>query len=312
MKSVLATYSDNMGCGFYRIKEPYSLIRSDVKFAISNNLDAAWDYDAVILQRPHHEKLPMFIKDYKKSGKKVIVDTDDDLFSIPESNPAKQFYTKEYLYSYRECLRTCDYIHTTTEYFKEKLEKEFGKKVILFPNAINLKKYVGKEEIRKKLREENGLSESDKVVAWGGSTSHEEDLLMIKKVIENLLDYGIKVVLKSNKEWLETLFSPNKNLLLLGWDKVEESYKFPAIADLFLVPLVDNEFNRSKSPLKNLEAWAWGVPTLFRQKDFDIDASDMDWEHYHKEGNLLRELMNPNGNLETVNKSRAAWWEKIL
>src|SRR3972149_2451926 len=92
MKRVLVIASDVWACGYYRIKQPYTTIKritKDIDFEVLNieNINSIQTklllgYDAIVLQRPTHPLFPKMIRDFRKYGKKIIVEIDDLLTNI--------------------------------------------------------------------------------------------------------------------------------------------------------------------------------------------------------------------------------------
>ncbi len=317
--------SDFSGCGGYRITEVYNNIQSDIKFVISHQTKDVYQdgklVHAVLIQRPADKILTQFCIDAKKEGIKVVVEMDDDLHNIHSSNPAKGFYTQDKINDNMNILRLCDFIHCSTDYLKHSLKHP--KKTTVFENALNLKKY-------------NHSYDKRYDVMWTGSETHADSLMLIKGVIKQLLEQGVKVGLMSGKKFLESIFDPHPNLDILDLIPFNSYYHIPALTKVFLTPLPDNHFNRSKSCLKIIEAAAWGVPCIssdtepyrkFHNKSDggNILVSDKfsDWmkvisslldnqylwqEKSEKSFAAVKNIYN----LELVNKKRADWWSSIL
>jgi len=326
VKSVLCLHSDTGACGNFRVIEVYQNIVSDIKFIISDQLSDAWlsdddddMVDAVILQRPSDPKCLRFIREFKERKGVVVVETDDDLLNIPHSNPVFPFLKQEGRSVYESCLKECDYAHVSTT------ELSIGNKSVVFPNAINLKKYG------------SPMAKRERSVVWAGSPTHKDSLELIKPVIEELVHNNIEVVLMSDRNWLHSIFKSHKNLIIEDWLPFDFSYVLPSKAHIFLTPLPDNVFNSKKSELKILEAAAWKVPCV------SSDVSPYRRFHELSNGaNLLVKKERPKYwleniykllsddalykscaeksylcvttryNLQTINKLRSEWWSKIL
>lgn len=326
IKTVLCCYSDTTACGRYRVIDCYSDIKSDIKFIVSNDLSDAWLHktgndmvNACLLQRPSQPLQLRFLREFKAEGGIVVVDTDDDLLHIPASNPVFQFIKEPARTIYSDCLKECDYVHVTTP------ELCLGEKYVVFPNAINLKKY------------NHPLSKRNRSVMWSGSTTHSDSLELIKPVIYELANNGVDVILMSDREWLNSIFKPHKNIIFEDWTYFELSHLLASRCDVFLTPLPKNVFNSKKSELKVLEAAAWKVPCVSsdvapyrRFNDVSKGGNVLvkkertkDWleaiyslldnpvklkEHGEKSYLCVQQVYN----LETVNKKRVEWWSKIL
>lgn len=321
MATVLCVNSDKEAPGSYRVIEPYSSIESDIKFIVSNNLDHAWidDHkmvDAVLIQRSTDPLVLRFIKEFKAEGGITVFETDDDIDNIPRSSP---YYKGEGREFYRECIKECDYLHVSTP------ELATGDKSVVFPNGINLKKYV------------NPLPKIPQSVGWQGSASHIESLQLIKPVIEELLNNDVKVVLTSNRQWLDKIFKPHKNLIIEDWVPFELSHKLSSQCDVYLTPLPDNKFNRSKSEIKVLEAAAWKMPCVSsdvapyrrfnelsnggnvlvkkEKTKYWLDAIYCllnDKQRYRQCADKSYICVKEKYNLEIINKQRSEFWKRVL
>lgn len=319
---VLIVPSDRETCGTYRTFVYEKIKSDDIEFVISMVLTEKDitdpTIDAILIQRPIHPELPEFIKDCKKEGKLIVIETDDDISVIPANNPWFHQYKKG-IKIHEECVRLADYVHVATPEFK-KNDKSF-----VFYNALDLTKY--------------GKRERTGEVHWHGSRSHRDSLELIRPTIRELLEQGIKVVLMSNLEWLKDIFKDidNENLVFKGWVNIEDYYLEVKRADIFLTPLPKNKFNENKSELKCVESAAWGIPS--------VSSNIAPYKRFHElsgGGNILikkerpkewtKAIMEPLTNetlynecsqksleavkkyynLEIVNQNRAAWWQRVL
>lgn len=325
MKKVLVT-----GDSFYRIRQPYSnLFVDDILFdfnAEDKSLGDAWQYDAVVLHNPMARLLDEFIEAYTNDRNIVVVDIDDDFFSLPFSNPAFDGVKNKSFDVLKDCLKKCSYIHTSTPELKETVDK---KKTEVFFNAVDFYDGGMRQEIRKNLN----IPDGNKVIMWAGSPTHASDLVLIYPVIKELLKRNdITIVLCSDDRWLVHLgFRNEANMIIVPYMPQSIYLGFISIADVFLCPLVDNKFNRCKSELKVLESAVWKTPCVVSNvapyQRFDdgsnvfivkkerlplwmsqIDAALSD----DAVGKNAYDTVKKKYNLEEVNKKRAKWWKKIL
>lgn len=218
-----------------------------------------------------------FADKYKKI---LIYDLDDNYLDLPKSNPVwDKFFkeTKSQTYSSRNkatlsaALSFADALTVSTEPLKERMEKhmkdtfDIEKKIYVIPNMSDLNDFNFTPVPKSK----------DKVIlGYQGSTSHNEDLVMMLPAIRNLMT-------KYNHVWLEILGAVDRKHLDLffgDWDmrlldrvamipatKVFNDY--PEVLsqqpwDIGLAPLVDSSFTRSKSHIKWLEYSAFKIPTV--------------------------------------------------
>lgn len=326
MAKVLLIPSDEWGCGHARIFEPYSKIISEHQFLIhkERNLFAklVWEFDAVVFQRPTTKGLPEMIRDLKRDGKIVVVETDDDLLHLPHTNPASEVYSRGgRLKIYSDCIREASYIHVSTPELKKALHNKSN--IEVFFNGVDLKKFdTPKEKIAD-------------IIYWC-STTHEDSLNIIRPALHELKK-KYKILLVSNKEWLNDLgFHEEENLKIMGWVPFEEHHYTPSLGKVALAPVLDNPMNQSRSELKCLEAGAWGVPTVcsnvapYRRFNAAWDGNILvkkdrtkDWmkavESLLENQYLYKEKSKESlatvkqfYDLEKINEQRALWWKRIL
>lgn len=151
-------------------------------------------------------------------------------------------------------------IQTSTEYLAEYF-RQFNPNVKVFPNHLrNISP----------LRDFKNQKKAPTRIFFGALNRDEEfrDLLpLLNKVAQK---YGEKVEFKilANKELFEDLEAKNKTLIgdpevyngqFVPYEKYLETLQE---TDIALLPLLDNEFNRSKSDLKFIECAACGAAVL--------------------------------------------------
>ncbi len=308
----------------YRIKEPYENLRCGINFVICDQLGNSGfktsdEIEAVLLQRPAHESLLNFMKSFNAQGKISVIDTDDDINHIAHSNPVTKQYSAEAFKIYNQCLKEATYVHVTTTELKK------SNKYIVFPNAIDLSKYV------------NPLQKIKRSVFWAGSDSHLDSLLLIKPVIKELLNNSVNVIMMSTKHgWLESLFDPHPNLTLFSTVPFEEYLFYPSMAEVVLAPLPNNRFNNAKSELRLLESGAWKIPcvasdvspyrrfaelsggTVLVKKErtknwLNAIYSLLDNEQYRNDcGEKSYLCVKNHYELHLINKMREKWWRDVL
>lgn len=153
-------------------------------------------------------------------------------------------------------------IQTSTEYLAERLRK-FNPQVKVFAN-----------QLRKIAPLRNFKEESEKnepVQIFFGAVNRDRDFLDILPILNKFAqEYGDKINFKiiANKELFEALETKNKILIgdpnfyngqFVALDKYEQTLQE---SDIALLPLLDNEFNRSKSDLKFIECAGNGAAVL--------------------------------------------------
>ena len=153
-------------------------------------------------------------------------------------------------------------IQTSTEYLAERLRK-FNPNVKVFANQLR------KIAPLRDFKEESEKNEP--VQIFFGAVNRDRDFLDILPILNKFAqDYGDKINFKiiANKELFEALETKNKVLIgdpkfyngqFVALDKYEQTLQE---SDIALLPLLDNEFNRSKSDLKFIECAGNGAAVL--------------------------------------------------
>lgn len=235
--------------------------------------------DAVFIQRPFDFAIPKIIDMHHDQGKGVWVDFDDDLFSVPFSNPTYKLYSDtKRQNAIMSAIAKADIVTVSTEALKTKFQKILTsvaegnpndktlelshRKIEIIPNAYNAQ-FMGPLEKTEKQR---------KVVLWRGSSTHDKDLMEYTAAIGNVMEKHPEFTytfIGSPFWWSIEQFSSIKgmndnNIQIAGALDVIEFLRFmkelrPA---LVIVPLHDCEFNRAKSNIAWIEATMAGAVCL--------------------------------------------------
>jgi glycosyltransferase involved in cell wall biosynthesis len=236
---------------------------------------------------------------------KIVWDFDDDLFNV---RPSQKIAYEQYGpgQEKRDIVATaisfCDALTVSTEHLKKQLggmiKEMFDVNIPIFvcPNFLNIEEwnYI-------KYRPSNSP-----VIGYYGSTTHADDLELVKPAIYKILKkyptVNFNVIgMATSKEILETFADcPDVELLkrvhLAGGTKGWAG--FPDLVlrqnwDIAIAPLIDDKFNRSKSHIKWMECAMKSIPVVasnvypYREKIFGTKAiedgktgflvNDKDW-----------------------------------
>ena len=203
----------------------------------------------------------------RKYGTKMVMDLDDCLWQIKKDNPASEAYKKgqEGIQTISSICGEVDWVTTTNHYLRnvimENTEKNWDK-IKIFPNYIDLGVYNHRCEFK---------DTDDIQIVHFGSTTHFSDLLRnefvrgidkIMKEYPNVTFRTIGSFLPQFKEkWGQRYSNVFGHVDVLKWIKYR--YKqYMSEADIFVAPLVEDIYTRSKSDIKRSEVSAAKIPFI--------------------------------------------------
>ncbi len=241
--------------------------------------------DTVIFGRTYpsaYDPIKM-MRDYKRAGKRVLYDMDDDFWEIAKDNPSVNVGNalKD---QYEGMIREADACITPSPHLAKKFKKHFKKEIFICPNGVDPDIY----------RERPHEHEDTLVIGYMGAASHWKDLQLVGEVIDKLSEkhdflftvYGLtgeplEAAMYSYNELLRLNVTPEKNEYFKSaldfyaqlkrirmWHipfmppELHPSVLSRADFDIGVAPLEDNEFNRGKSNIKYYEYAAVGTAVL--------------------------------------------------
>jgi glycosyltransferase involved in cell wall biosynthesis len=249
--------ADRTGCGYYRAVLPAKVVGGAVQYEIPvihdyiNDVPIAYENMGWTntFQRPVDEKVIAAIRDIRKLGAKTLVEVDDDVWGLNYQNPAIKYWPKERLQVLAKCIREAEGVVVSTKPLASVVGR-YNRNVTVIPNAIDLEDIVPKER-----------DGGDGIVrvGWAGSYTHREDL---------------KLALPAMRE---ISGMPNVRMHIFGYDPFDgtvphvfhrwsmdpiEHLKKIGILDVAIAPLINNNFNQSKSAIKWMEHAAHATPMV--------------------------------------------------
>jgi hypothetical protein len=289
---VLYFLRDNGGCGFYRLAQPLQIAalhdktfevrhveKGDSEETIAAHL--LWA-DVCVTPRVFDEKFCKAIEEFKKLGKKIIVDWDDNLFRVSPLSPHyKDFGVEDYSHEYdggkleiwkdgknidiaknkagleraEKAMAIADMVTTTTDILAN-VFREFNPNVKILPNCIDLELWK-----RLPLQTHKGIR-----MGWTGGYSHFEDWKLLAQVLPEFMyrNPNVTLVLLGQKFEGTLKGIDPKRIEYRGWCPTPAYPYVSAILDLdfSVIPLVDSDFNNCKSSIKWLEMAALEVPSV--------------------------------------------------
>lgn len=195
---------------------------------------------------------------------KLVVDTDDDVDSIPEYNQAFADYhdgagVKRVI---RAEYRDADAVTVSTLPLRDSV-KRYNDSIYHAPNVIDPADW---KDVR--TREKEDRHKGDLRIYWGGGGGHFDDLEtvrvpllrickeypQVKLVFSNFVPAWAVERLPHTRVFLVPMVDIDKYRRLLTW----------ICADIGIAPLVKNEFNRGKSNLKYLDYSMAGICGIYQ------------------------------------------------
>jgi glycosyltransferase involved in cell wall biosynthesis len=241
----LFSSNDVTGCGYIRSFLPARHLNGQFMGGFNRNI-CVDHLDNIFFQRHTHKDFLEIIPNLQRIGRKVYYDLDDDLWTLDDKNPAKGAFPPETIEMIERLISLSDGVYTSTEYLKSKLLKHHSI-VNVVPNLVEPPRHPKGE--KKKIR-----------VGYAGSLSHAGDfsktLIYALQKLWNKYKSKIELVfvgyippeLKEYTSYVAGIDAPNY-LNLLNHINL----------DIFIIPLTDTEFNKSKSNLKWLDAGICGA-----------------------------------------------------
>jgi glycosyltransferase involved in cell wall biosynthesis len=223
-------------------------------------LAMASDYDVVLVQgAADHTVANAWDEIQAQPEAPVLVfDHDDDYFSLRPSdlNPgfgSYERFVEHNLPAVERILRSSDLVTVSVPHLAEQYRQHTDKPVVVLPNTIDgvlLDVPQRRREPGEQLR-----------VGWSGSPSHEIDWRQeAPGIAHGLRKTGARLVLMGYDPRHIVKHPDNEHH---PWKRnLDEYYLVLTTYHVAICPLIDDLFNRSKSPVKALEASALGIPVI--------------------------------------------------
>jgi O-antigen biosynthesis protein len=260
---------DDTACSLYRAKLPFQHCYSKLSennIYLNADVKAEGLYDSYIFSRLLRSN---FYSEFITQiyNKKLVYQTDDDIWHIPDWNPSSRLLTNDDLQVTDYYINGSAKIVTSTQPLAELLNHP--KKTLVLPNLIDTAHFSDKKRIGDKPLK----------ILWCGSSSHHGDLEeIVEPIIKISEKYGDDVGIifwgyipaaLGNFERVpgypyaeivpkyKNIFKGEWFNLNLYFDKLNQLEP-----DIAIIPLQDCQFNYSKSNLKWLEMTMAGAATI--------------------------------------------------
>jgi hypothetical protein len=212
--------------------------------------------DVTVVQRPMSPVAGKAVKWWASRGSTaIVVELDDDLLTADSGNPVERACSPERRRILRECLERADLVTVSTVRLGEVVSEHTKAPIRVVPNQ------VPSALIERPRPKQHGHMVT---VGWQGSNTHSDDWLAENLDITEALNYSDRIQFHC-MGWDYRGLMPNircRNWFTPFQADIQAYYDSLAF-DVALAPLRRNEFNRSKSDIRIVEAAAIGaVPIM--------------------------------------------------
>lgn len=273
------------GCGYYRIQVVAKYLNKipGITVKVSNvvsKTEIRW-CDIVVFQKLTNDKALPYYEYARSSGKKVVLEVDDDYFALEPHNPAYPYFGKvrDLLIKYYSM---ADAMSVTTEGLR-RASLKFNPNIYVLPNSLDFRlidkihqypeekllkplNYITKEKVRISYDEVKKRTKDKILIGWGGSPTHLKDLYQVTPALQRICKENKNVMIVFlacvTDVLLET--TPDDQILLLEPIPVHKYHHVLAAAgwDICICPVAGSLFNASKSNLKYAEFASNRYPTV--------------------------------------------------
>lgn len=253
---VLYVPSDRSACAWYRAVTPgKALADGGWSTIISDNLrrDLLETCDVLVAQRSTRPAILDAFAIARSLGKFIVFDIDDDLWAVPEGNPAQEYFSRpEVGWVLTEACRQADLV-TTPSAILAKVLRARNRNVAVIPNLLPDEYW---SETSDTLR-----GGSKVVIGWAGGPTHAEDISIVREPLLEVLERHPSTELHlagGDPEWMPA----HPRIRHLPWVDITDHPRTVMGFDIGIAPLKSNHFNACKSDLKVVEYWAAGLPVV--------------------------------------------------
>jgi glycosyltransferase involved in cell wall biosynthesis len=272
-KKSIVMISAGFGCGAWRMDFPASVVvDSDVVVDVISNKSSISmdDYDVIRVQWLHDWVTFEALTRLKVQGKRIIIDLDDDLLSIPDSNPASNAIGCSSKAAILSIMSISDCVTVSTDIVAERMREELPQytsdpvPIVVIPNSI---------DTRHGWRQPGDCFSKDGFlrIFWFGSNTHNDDWKMIIPSIDKILKErdNVRLVIWGTiplimEEYAEADHWKGRVEFQSGRHSEDffKSLGESLVADIGIAPLQNNRFNQAKSNIKFIEYSLAGVPVV--------------------------------------------------
>ena len=209
-------------------------------------------------EKPKYDRLNKMVSEGKKEVWQLpdgrweykLWQDGEDGFDLKDNNERMQ--------AAMNIVKECDLFQCTTKELAKTWHQHSDRrgKTAILPNLIDFNRWLPQKK-----------NDTDKIrIAWQGGSSHYKDWKEVLPALQRLqLEYGDRLEFVVAGQTWKGIHGKLKNVEEHGWHSDIRTYPLMTRnlkADIGIIPLEDNKFNRGKSALKWLEYSALGIPTI--------------------------------------------------
>lgn len=287
-------------CALWRLYMPHLRYTGSSFFCFADKPDfgVIAGNDIVVVQRCCTKPQYDFIKTVQALEMKIVYDLDDNVWELPEYNPAF-LSLSAHREGFKHCIRMVDVVSVSTRTLAKSVRQHVGKMI----NARTQKEIpivVVENRIEERMflppRQDERL-----IVGWAGSSSHVGDLVLAEEAILHLAAEHPEVMFEFRGCQPPESLQKLENFRHKLWTPVAEyGARMPLWGwSIALAPLTEHPFNSAKSAIKMIEAAYCGIPCLASwvqpYEDFCRYDKELRWLLCAGKSNWepkLRELVN--------------------
>ena len=331
---ILALTQKFSGCGYHRLMLPLSFMPKEygrITDTITEDELAENNYDIVFVNRVWEKDDLINLR--KKYGFKLVVDVDDYWILNHDHLMFDSFNASGFASKLIHHMREADLVTCTHERLAEAVAVH-NPNVLVVPNAIPY--------AESQFNGERVATDTVKLF-WAGGITHDQDLKILEGPTKKV-NGNVQMILGGYADSNETeryywnrmvnYFTNDKKLThtIFRGMEVFKYYDLFKYADIMLIPLVKNNFNKYKSNIKILEAAGKAVPVVVSavhpylgfpkdvvnyvhdRADWNkhIDRLVNDKELRDEQGAKLLEYCHKYYNFSDINETRRKAFEALL
>jgi glycosyltransferase involved in cell wall biosynthesis len=252
------------GSYHYRVNAPMTEIAwqglAQVTVGPDPLVPAAREADVLVVHSLAQRQLEQVLDALGPGRRLVVVENDDNHLDVRPDNPlfraadiSYEDYVADVLPAIRRSLELADLVTVSVPHLAQAYAGHTDSPVVVLPNTV--------DEVLLEVPQPLRAPGEQLRVGWAGSPSHTLDW----KVCASGVRYGL---VKAGAH-LVMMGADYRSLVghrdaeFVPWAGSMDQYYLPMTTwHVALAPLVDDDFNRAKSPLKALEAAAFGIPVV--------------------------------------------------